>query len=220
MCSVLTTKTHNSAISGVGDCYQLVPSIEEGTQSNQRIGEVIRPRRLKVQVKVQLSQSNYTSASNLTPIRVRLLILRQKTIKAWGQMSQFQPNQLLRTNENSSNAERAYTGDVNDDMRMINTDLYDVILDKKVTLKPQYVVFGSGSTEDIKYPILPNEVVFTKYVKCPAKLTFDDLNGNIPNNFCPFLTVGYSYIPPGQGPDTTTTQVTVSCLSTLYYEDA
>lgn len=220
--SILTTKTHNSAISSASDCYQLVPNCSKGTDPNERVGDTIRPKRLKVQVKVRLEDRHYdTNTQTLYPIKVRLLILKQKNIKSYTQMaSVFDSAHLLRTYENGSGTEIAYTGDTNDDMRMVNTDLFTVLMDKKITLKPQFAYFSTsiGSTEDIKYPVLPNEVVFTKYIKCPAKLTFDDGNGNTANNFCPFACLGYSYIP-GLSGDVSTTQVTCSILSSLYYED-
>lgn len=219
--STLVTKTHNSAISSAGDCYQLVPNVSLGDDSNERVGDVIRPRRLKVQVKVRLADRQYDSNTSLLyPIRCRVLILKQKTIKSYTQISTFDAAHLLRTNENGSAAQIGYTGDWNDDLRMVNTDLFEVLMDKKITLKPQFANFagGAGTDTDIKYPVLPNEVVLTKYIKCPAKLTFDAGNGNTANNFCPFMCFGYSYIP-GIAGDTTSTQVTVTCLSSLYFED-
>lgn len=218
--SILTTKTHNSAISSAADCYQLVPNCSRGADPNERVGDTIRPKRLKVQIKVRLEDRHYDANNNLLyPIKVRVLILKQKNIKSYNQMATvFDSAHLLRTYENGSGLEIGYTGDTNDDMRMINTDLFDVLMDKKITLRPQYSVFGA-TADDIKYPVLPNEVVVTKYLRVPAKLLYDDGNGNTCNNYCPFACLGYTYIP-GIAGDVTTTQVTCTVLSSLYYEDA
>lgn len=222
MVSILREQSHNSSIANTGDLYQLVPDISPGTASNQRIGDVVIPRKLKVQFKISLDSANYSNNSNLIyPIEARLLIVKQKTIKNWGQNATFDFSHLLRTNENGSSAETAYVGDKNDNMRMINTDLFEVVLDKRITLKPQFTTQTSPTqAEGPLYPMLPNCVYVTKYVKLPKKLTFDDGNTTNPNNFCPIATVGYCYPGPQLGPDAINTQVHLSVLSTLYYEDA
>lgn len=223
MVSLLREASHNSSIANVGDLYQLVPDIALGTDSNQRIGDSIRPKRLKVVFKLSLDSGNYSSNQSLVyPIEARLLIVKQKTIKNWGQSGTFDFSHLLRTNEGGSSAERAYTGDKNDNMRQINTDLFDVIMDKKVTLKPQYTypAVPPATAEGPLYPMLPNCVYITKYIRLPKKLTFDDGNTTNPNNACPIATVGYCYPGPQLAGDVVNTQVHLSVLSTLYYEDS
>lgn len=222
MVSILREQSHNSSIANTGDLYQLVPDISLGTDSNQRIGDSVRPKRLKCVFKVSLDSGDYSNNATLIyPIEARLLIVKQKTIKNWGQSGTFDFAHLLRTNEGGSSAERQYTGDKNDNMRQINTDLFEVLMDKRITLKPQYTTQTSPTqAEGPLYPMLPNCVYITKYIKLPKKLTFDDGNTTNPNNFCPMATIGYCYPGPQLGPDAINTQVHMSVLSTLYYEDS
>lgn len=222
MVSILREQSHNSSIANVGDLYQLLPDIALGTDSNQRIGDSVRPKRLKCVFKVSLDPGDYSNNSTLIyPIEARLLIVKQKTIKNWGQSGTFDFAHLLRTNEGGTSAERAYTGDKNDNMRQINTDLFEVIMDKKITLKPQFTTQTSPTAaEGPLYPMLPNCVYITKYIKLPKKLTFDDGNTTNPNNVCPIATIGYCYPGPQLAGDVLNTQVHLSVLSTLYYEDS
>jgi len=210
--ALFQTQDHNSAI-GVGDVYRLLPAITQGTDSYQRIGDSVRPKKLVVKFRVGLTQSYWANIQTfVTPFEVRLMILKQKNIKSSGQLANFDSSHLLRPNLGSS-TELSYDGSTIRHMSDINTDLFEVLMDRKITIKPQDVQRTNLGT----YPLLPNVVEITKVLKCPARLTFDDGNGNNANNYAPFAVAGY-HLANGLI-DTINTQLQLDVLSTIHFED-
>ena len=214
----ITLANHNSSI-GTGDCYPLVPAVPQGTDNWQRVGDKIKPKYLLVTGYFGLvfDPVNHTPAQgggqsgvllSQSPLRVRMIAFTQNDIKAASSGSAVDVTALLRGDAGTT---VAYTGLASDNLRPVNKDKFKVIKDMQAELVPI-----PGSTQDGVYR---TNVHFSFKVKCPATFKYDANSGDLPNNFAPFIALGYAY-PNQATPDVTTTPVVFNVMSRLVYEDA
>lgn len=214
--SVGVDTTFNSGIAG-NEAYSLLPPIAPGDDGNQRVGDKVRPRSLIVRGTVQWD-GHFAEGNYCPPATARLLILTQKNIKVGtgSTLPGFDASHLLRDNIGTDVA-RQYNGGAFDNLAPINTDLFKVYMDKKVTLLPYRNDIAPGTTMTASGTT--RTYSFVKKIKCPATLTFDDGNGNFANNFAPFFCFG-AVCDDGTSAYTITTPWRVRVSSILDYEDA
>lgn len=206
---------HNSAI-GSADCEPIVPEIApldaaSGSTARQRVGDRISPKRLTVQGIVSLNLSSPPNGHS--DIYARVIIAAQKDVKTGSAIlgGGVSANTLLRPGYGATANEVAFGGNTADLFYDINRDKFKVYMDKVIKLTQ----VGEGSVEANGRYSAPYFYVFKDL---PASLTFDEENGNWPNNFAPFVAVGYSY-SDGTAPDTVATKVMYTCYSQLQFED-
>jgi len=206
---------HNSPI-GAADCEPLVPEIppidaSTGSTARQRIGDKITPKLLKVKGVVSL---NLTSPpTGRSDIYARIIIATQKDVKTGSAIlgGGISTNVLLRPGYGGSANEVPFAGNLPELMYDINKDKYRVYMDKVVKLTQ----YQEGAVEqDGRYSA---RYSYT-FKQLPSTLTFDEENGNWPNNFAPFIAVGYCY-SDGTAPDTVATKLVHTCYSQLQFED-
>lgn len=203
----------NGVISSSSECYTLVPTIPEGTDGHQRIGDKIKPRSFIVRGCVQLD-NDYVAENIVPPVTLRLLMLSQKSVKVGSQTSSSTDIAHLLKDNVGTDVARAYAGGAFDNFAPINKDLFKVHYDKLVRfnwdnrLTPASAAAGTNLTKH-----------FSVKITLPATLTFDDGNGDWPNNFAPFFCMG-AVCDDGQTPFTASTPFRVRVQSVLYYEDA
>lgn len=209
-----TAVAHNSAISGA-DCEPLIPEIvpinDNSTQSTttMRIGDKIRPKSLLVRGIVSLKASNANSTAQ--DIYVRVILAAQKSIKVGSQVlaGSVDANRLLKPGFDTADQVQ-FTGQTEELNYPVNTDAFRVYYDKIFKLH--------GPTDTSAFPVYSRRWSY-RFKNLPAQLTFDDGNGDWPNNFAPFVAVGYAY-PDGTSPDTVTTKIISTTTSFLEFEDA
>jgi len=208
---------HNSPI-GSADCYPLVQQIAQldtttGISSAvQRIGDRITPKSLRVKGVVSMTGGQGTSQS----FYVRILILAQKDIKVGAQVAagSVQASALLRPMFNSvaGNDQIAFSGNTQDILQPINTDLFRVYYDRI----HKVCAINNGAVEENPHRCFTWSY---RFKQLPASLTYDEGNGDWVNNFAPFVAVGYAYAD-GTGPDIATTRIVSNTYSLLTFEDA
>lgn len=203
---------HNSPI-GAGDIVSVLTPITTGTESYQRIGDKITPKRLVVKGVLAASPEQPDNK----PLYVRVLILAQKNLKGTKDVNAglVQFGQLLRPNEQvAPNDQIPYNGTTADINRPINTDLFRVYYDRTFVIAPSKTDGGAleqnaGSVKRWSY----------RFKQLPSSLSYDELSQNLPNNFAPFFAVGYAYAD-GTNPDQVQLRITSTAQSYLSYEDA
>lgn len=213
----------NSTISAASECYNLLPPIApndgSGSGANERIGDRVKPRSLIVRGTVQYD-SGY-QGNFIPPSTVRCLILTQKNIKVGSDVgSRADVAHLLKDNVSGASA-RGYSGTAFDNHSPINTDLFKVLMDKKYTMVPQLYT-GLGNSSDTNTKTLSGTqptIHFVVKIPVPAKLTFDDGNGNYANNFAPFFCFG-AVCDDGNSAFTLSAPYRVRVQSILDFEDA
>lgn len=209
--NVISTN-HNSSI-GTNDCTFPLQPISQGVDSDQRIGDRIRPKWFKISGTVAIDTEFINGepapvSFPLDPLEVRVMCLTQKDVKcgASGPI-QLDPAHLLRKGGGV-----AYTGGLYDNQMPVNTDKFKVLFDRKIRLVPQ-----QGLNQNA---VLPQQYKdFSFKIKCPAVFSFDAGNQNWVNNFAPFVCLGYNY-PSGRGADVQGAPVKLSYTSHLIFEDA
>lgn len=208
----------NSSISASSECYPVIPPVGEGTAGHQRIGDKIRPKYLIVKGHLQYDhgfQGNFAP-----PSTVRVMILTQKNIKIASDVSgRADVDHLLKDNIGTDTG-RAYTGSMFDNLAPINKDLFNVLMDRKFKMLPQ-LYEGLGNTQDTNTKTLSGTqrtYTFTKKIKCPATLYYDDGNGSIANNFAPFVCMG-AVTDDGSGPFSLNTPYHLTVQGELYFTD-
>lgn len=206
----------NCTISGPGECYPILPNVTEGTDGHQRIGDKIRPKYLIVKGKLMYDTSQ---AGNYTPPNtVRLLILSQKNIKVSSEVSTLVDTSHLLKDNVGTDVARAYSGSNFDNLAPINTDLFRVYMDKKVRMRAQ-IEKNLGDNNTVLGYATQRTYTFTKKIKCPATLYFDDGNGNQANNFAPFFCMG-AVMDDDSGAVTVSTPWRCVVQGELYFTDA
>lgn len=208
--------THNSAI-GSADCYPIVPEISPidsatGSTATQRIGDRITPKALTVRGVLSINPEQGTN--DVGDFYARIVIASQKDIKVGSVVSGsgVDAGALLRPGFSTpSNDQRQFTGNTMDLNYPINRDLFHVYMDKIVRFKMTKTL-----TQDA-WQNYSHRWSYT-FKKLPSSLTFDEGNGNWPNNFAPFVAVGYAYAD-GKDPDTVQLKLIHNCFSQLSFED-
>lgn len=212
----------NNTIGGASECYPLCPTIAQGVDDFQRLGDSIRAKYLVVRGKVQYNNAFLDTAATqfIPPVTCRLMVLSQKNIKVSSDVqSRADVAHLLKDNVGTGTA-RPYSSSQYDNLAPINLDLFQVHLDKKIKfnwINHQIVVTDPGVS--IAHDVGNDR---TKYfylkIKLDRNLKFDDGNANYPNSFAPFMCFG-AVCDDGSSPWTASTPFHVTCQSTLWYTD-
>lgn len=211
---------HNSAISGA-DCEPIVGQIvpidsATGNTSTQRQGDRISPKSLVVKGVLSYQPDTCTTSQ---PVYARIVIASQKSIKVGSQVlaSAIDANRLLRPGlAGTGNDQVQFTGATMDLNYPINKDLFHVYMDKIVRLNTG--IPSSGGYGDSPFPNYCTRWSY-KFKKMPTALTFDEGNGDWPNNFAPFVAIGYAF-SDGTAPDVVTTKLISNVFSVMQFEDA
>jgi len=203
--------SHNSPI-GPADCSPLVQQISQGVTAQSRIGDRIKPKSLRLRGVVSFQPDTCTTAQN---VYVRLLVLAQKNLKVGSDVAggSVDTDHLLRPAYVGSD-QIAFSGLTRNLYEPINTDLFNVYMDKVVKLTAS--VISGGGREAM--PLYSARYSFTMK-KLPAALTYDDGNADWANNMAPFFCMGYAF-PDGTTDPTITLRLINTCSSILQFEDA
>lgn len=201
--------THNSPV-GSADCQPVIMQITQGVDSSQRMGDRITPKSLKVSGVLALNPE-FDGSSVLY---ARVMILQQKDIKSGAEIlgGGVDAGALLRAGYGSTGNEVQFTGATQNLNMPINTELFRVHYDRQFKFAEQTGVTDANPSAAVKW-----SYTFTKK-NLPASLHFDEGNGNWPNNFAPFVAIGYAYAD-GTAPDTIQLKLISNIYSQLHFED-
>lgn len=210
--------SHNSGI-GAGDCEPIIAPIAQldtttgFSSATQRVGDKITPKSLRVKGVVSLDP---TLQDTTQPFYVRILVLAQKDIKVGSQVlgGAVNASALLRPmfNTLAGNDQIPFSGTAQNLLQPVNTDLFRVYYDRV------HKICGTGDG-GIEQNAARAFMWSYKFKQLPASLTFDEGNGDYPNNFAPFVAIGYAYAD-GTAPDVATTRLVSNVYSMLTFEDA
>lgn len=202
---------HNSPI-GAADCVPLVQQIATGTSAQQRVGDRIKPKSLRLRGVVSFMTDTANTNQNLY---VRLIIASQKNIKVGSEVvaGGVDASHLLRPGYVGGD-QIAFSGVTRNLYEPLNKDLFRVYMDKVIKLAPAAIT-GGGKEQQ---PMYSARYSF-RMKQLPSFLTYDDGNGDWANNFAPFFCMGYAF-SDGQSDLPTYTRLINNCSAFLEYEDA
>lgn len=202
---------HNSAI-GSGDAVTLLPSVAQGTDDFNRIGDRISPVALYIKGRLGLT---YNSQQNNRPISVRVMVVSQRTVRDASFLSAWTPNLLLSANDPDSGLlDTAYDGTARNAMYPVNKNMFTVHYKRDFTMYPSQGTDAGVGIESENKTLLK----WGAKIKLPKTLVYYNSSTDVPQNACPFLLIGYCYAD-GTSPDVTTLRLTSTTVSTLYFKD-
>jgi len=198
---------HNSPI-GDADVVPIVGSLPEGTSSNERLGDRVKPKSLVVRGVLGLNPDNNP---NTKPMIATVMILACKDKKTNALVAAGAGlADLLKPNIGGTE-QVAWDGSTFRSTFPINTEKFRVYYAKQFTIAP---AAAGGENRHLDFRRW-------KYAfkDLPASFTFDEQTGDDPNNFAPFMVIGYCYTD-GSAPDVAGPRLISHVSSVLSYEDA
>lgn len=202
------------------EAYSLMPPVVVATLPNQtyaRVGNQISPMSLKTTLFVGLSAVNRSLA-----IRVDVYVLTRKDLKYWPDISTDSGSVDLFQAGNSV-ATVGYNGFMNTTALRYNLNKFTVLKHKQFILTGNVGVPNgdttSGNAPNVSVGGCAKKIVFDLDV--PKTLKYDEDGGTYvyPNNYAPFMVIGYSKVE-GAAPDTTYQSVQAQWTSALTFKDA
>lgn len=197
-------QTFTSSIVDTTSVYPLLPQIAVGLATNQRIGDVIRPKSLVVKITLTANGSPTTNSSE--QLWARLFILRDKSI---GQTSNLkgtatQPGTPVGTElmDYGDGTSGAYEGLPGDNNYRVNRRQYHVYHDKLIKFQRNFGLLPQAANPTswvgdmiTNSPLATHQL--TLRVPVPKTLRYDNgtgpyLSTNWPNEFAPFMMLGYN----------------------------
>lgn len=200
---------HNAPISDA-DVVPVLGSITEGTGSLNRIGDRVKPKRLRVSGIIGLNPDNNP---NNKPMLVSVYILgcKDKKTNALVQAGAGLAD-LLKPNI-AGTEQVPFDGSTLRSTYPVNTEKFRVYYQKKFRLAPGTLATGTREYDYVKWSHT------FKQSKMPTSLTFDEATGDDANNFAPFLVIGYSYTD-GTAGELINGRLISQCSSEFTFEDA
>jgi len=201
-------------INGGSQLFPVLPSIAEGTDYNQRLGDKVKIKRIRIYGYIAIDTAQTLGRT----LDARLLVLSSKNVKT---------NSKVQTDINiSSMLDDGMTGGVPaDGVSLANlATLAPVNLNQFRVLHDAHYKLSSGEGGDAS-ETCENPHQFAKFdftIKHPVGLDFDAVaNGTEPTNYAPFLTALYT-LPNGSNPGETpgVAMLRVCAQSIVYYDDA
>mgnify|MGYP001206224923 CR=1 FL=1 len=203
----------NSGINSVADIQTLMPGMAQGVGDNARVGDNIRATSLTIRGFITSNLFFNTNAQ--CRLGIRMMIVQPKGCANYTSIvanaTTWQAGLLKR-----GGTTVGFTGIVADLMTPINTDLITTYMDKVYYINTPYMQTAVGTA-----PTINSVKFFTKVFKLKNKLLRYDINENsglTPTNFYPVLVMGYCHLD-GSGPDTVSTQISLTYDSVLNYTD-
>lgn len=210
---VIGSVLFNSGI-GAADQYRALPYVTQGPTDHNRIGDKIKPVGLYVRGQVSMIPTPPTNK----PIMVRIAVLQLKSAHYWPQAQAGWASGayavLLKKNDESGTENVAYTGAQDNNFLPINRDAFDVLGERFIKLEGQ----PEGSVEAATPGTVSRTVNF-KLRKVPKTLGYSGSANQYPENFSPFIVIGYTYMD-GTIPDVAATNLIATMSTHLYFKDA
>lgn len=213
---------YDSAITS-NDIYPLLPAISQGTASNERVGDRIRPKNMRVDFTLTTNNADNSSLIAMC----RLMVLTDKAIKNSLELPPITGTQngspvgteLLQYGGVLS----GFTGIPSDEMARINRERYSVIKDiHKELIK----AVGQGPLPSNSYIGGQTFVTgqstykFSVNIPTPATLKYSNPTDTFPSNFAPFFVLGYVQPDGNAGGSSLLQRVALGYVVHLDYEDA
>ena len=233
----------NSTITGAADWYRVIPLIGRGDNTNQRQGDKIQPKSLKINWTFRFAYSD----QNTRDVYVVLYLLTSKSNKSYNTTSK---NSALASNfnqylDNGNDSTTYFSGTWQDAQKPINRENFTLLSKKVIHLcKGSGLANGSGvigpalvdSSGNVLTDVSGNVLraagsdgMYTHersvranysytFKSLPTEFLYSDVNLTYPANFAPVWAVGY-YYADGTSPDTAGGLLGVACETHLYYKD-
>lgn len=214
----------NSTINGSSDWYRAIPLVANGTGSQQRVGDKLRPVKCKLHFNLR-----FTPDDDLTrDIYATVYVLNSKANKFYANEGANPTNWVGLTEflDAGDGTKTIYPGTWLGSTFPINKEMFSLVKKKTVHLnKPSGGSDAAGVIGQFDgngkgmYSVGHLHSSFTVDITCPTLFRYQDSVDKIPNNFAPVWAIGY-YYSDGTLPDTTTGLLSADVRTEMYYKDA
>lgn len=210
----------NSFVNTSSDILQVIPSISKGTNDNNRIGDQIRPQKMKLKAIIQLLPQDNSQPNAYRKIWYRFVVLTPKPFANLGSATAnfaTWAGSILKKGGTTT----GLNGDIVDYSADFNHDMVTVHYQKKGFLN-QGAFYGAAAS-GVVYPS-DNVVHFFDKTFTFGKNTvwkYDDSvsAGLVPSHTAMLAVLTYGFVD-GSAADSLSTRVRLQFTSTLEYEDA
>lgn len=205
-----TNLNYNGVINSNAEFYQLVPTIGQGTDTNQRIGDKLKGMYLEVKGHIQANWDFTDDASRRIVVRLMVVSSKVGSSGQYGFTANWELDRLLL----NSGSEQQFVGDIPSLYYPINRKVVTVHYDRLhyLEMPKYYSASGVGSG-----PITSTRM-FTIRIPCRKQMNFINGSDRIVN-FDPRITLGYAHTDGAATADTASTQVQLNYMSKFVYED-
>ena len=208
-----TYSFYNPFITSAGDILNVLPAINQGTGSNQRIGTEIVVA--KIVIKGFITATFPATAVKFAKLGIRHLLLRKRNRNSY---IDVQSGDLLTLLEREAGPS-SYSGFLLDHYANINKKQWVAGKDRKYNLRSPYVT-GVGTPSTIEAPNGTITVPFKWVLGKGARLRFE--NGALefrPQNWPWFMALGFTYYD-NSVPSVLDTPIAMQYTTTMDYFDA
>jgi hypothetical protein len=210
----------NSFVNSTGDLMQIIPSISKGVNDNNRLGDQLRPQKLKLKAIIQMLPQDNTQSNSVRRIWYRFAILTPKPFANLGSATTnfaSWAGAILKKGGTTT----GLNGDIVDYSADFNHDMVTVHYQKKGFMNQG--LFYGPTTNPAVYPA-ENCVQFFDKTFTFGKNTvwkYDDAvsAGLVPSHTCMVGVLTYGFVD-GTAADSLSSRVLFQYTSTLEYEDA
>lgn len=216
----LTPTDFNSAISGSGDALRIIPNISLGSDSNNRVGNIIKPQSLSLRMILQMLPQGNTQSASVCKLAARVMIVTPKMYPTWATASantgSWMPYLLQKGTTPSG-----FSGAIDDLYAPVNTNAITTHYNKVFYFNQPWAT-SSASSIALDQSHLVRFV--RKTIKFGSNRSFkydENVDGGLTpaNGNAYVMVVGYAFVD-GTSPDTVSTRVRVQYDAILNYEDA
>jgi len=200
--------------------HSILPPVTQGDDTWERIGDRLRPKRLRVEITVT-TNGQLPDAFLAT---VRCLILEDRSNKNATDLPTVTAPRLQLLLDNGAN-QFQFTGRNQDLNTRINNRLFKVHCDKKLQLsKTVGTRLSSGAPGNMGSSMnTPQAYRFSVVIPTPAQFIYAFPGSGTPTNFAPFIVLGYAFndsnyaADPAEVPNQ---RISWNYMAHLDYEDA
>lgn len=229
--TTLGLTTFNSGVTFSGDVLRVLPTIQQGVQESERIGDTITGQKIDIRghfmITVTPTQSNSGgSFNNAIPANARLMIrafiCSVKKYQNYDDVISNFGNWSGNFLKNGSSSQ-ALDGTLQSMYLPVNTDVITVHkeIKKYITVPVINTAFTPVSPTTYAlaaaYDPTPTVKFFNANIKCKKTFKYDDSSFS-PQNYAPFMVISYAHLD-GSSPDVVTTAIQATFVSTLFFED-
>jgi hypothetical protein len=203
-----------SGITGTSEIYSLLPTLSEGAGSFQRNGVIVFPKKLRVTLNICSTQNNLKNADYM----VYAFFLHSVAVKDLANYTAIPITSLL---EDGAGGHTQFDGTSLTSLYKVNNESYRVIrvIKKRIMFNVPQVTSGIVGSVD-QDPSQDHHAV-TLDVPLPKKFVYATETSSYPNNFAPFMVLGFiDNTWNGDNAPGITESVQVQGRSELWYKDA
>jgi len=179
------------AITGTGEIYPALPTVYQGTDDHERIGNVISPKRVTLKLDIAVKSNSDNSAADRT---VHIFILSAKSVKSLDNYTAIPITQLLNKGDGTN---VAFDGTPFTAQYPVNTSEFTVHHHKAVRMVSGFgqaistTAASAGATDGVICPS-HSYARMSLNVPVPNKFKYDRQSQLYPTNSAPFMVIGFT----------------------------